>query len=99
MRQDVLYLVSELPEEHGIFAAVTESQTMVYCSVKSVGMQEYYRAMENALHPTFVFVLADYGDYHGEKICVYNNTRYRIIRTYVTGQAIELTVEEVTVDA
>ena len=52
------------------------------------------------MHPAFVFVLADYAEYQGEKVCVFNNVRYRIVRTYITPQqTIELTVEEATVDA
>lgn len=100
MRSDVLYLVNENPVAHGIFDAVTETQTAVYCTIKSVGYREFYRALENDLHPTFVFVLRDYADYNGEKICIFNSQRYRIVRTYITPQnAIELTVEEATIDA
>lgn len=98
-RQDILYLVSENPQAHGIFDKPTETARKVYCTVRSVGMNEYYRAMENGLQPTFSFVLTDYAEYKGEKICIYGSTRYRIVRTYVAGQSIELTVEEATVDA
>ena len=97
-RTDVLYLVAEDPEAHGIFEATTETDRMVYCTIRSVGYQEYYRALEQDLHPTLIFILADYAEYQGEKICIWNNVRYRIIRTYQTGGAIELTVEEATVD-
>lgn len=100
MRQDVLCLVAEDPAAHGIFAVTTETNRFVYCTVRSVGSAEYYRALEQDLHPTFVFVLADYVEYKGEKICLFKGTRYRIVRTYVTPQqTIELTVEEATVDA
>lgn len=97
-RTDVLYLVAENPKAHGIFEATTETDRMVYCTIRSVGYQEYYRALEQDLHPTLIFILADYAEYQGEKICIWNNARYRIIRTYQTGGAIELTVEEATVD-
>lgn len=98
MLQDVLYLIAEDPAAHGIFDAPTETRRMVYCTVRSVGMQEFYRAMEQALHPTYVFILADHAEYQDEKICEWKGTRYRIIRTYTTGGRIELTVEEATVD-
>lgn len=95
MRSGVLYLVAESPETHGVFDPPTETQRMVYCTIKSVGYQEYYRAMENALRPSLVFVLADYAEYQDEKTCVYEGKRYQIIRTYITAQqTIELTVEE-----
>lgn len=97
-RRDVLTLVGETPAAHGIFDECTETQRTVFCEVRSVGYNEYYRALEQDLHPTFVFRLADYAEYQGEKICVFGGVRYRVIRTYADGQAIELTVEEATVD-
>ena len=97
--RDVLTLISETPEAHGVFDAPTEKETDVFCTVKSVGMNEAYQAMSNGLKPSFVFVLSDYSDYNGEKILEYHDKRYRVVRTYRSGQSIELTVEEVTIDA
>lgn len=99
LRQDVLYLVAEDPAAHGVFDEPQKVRRKVFCTVRSVGYQEYYRAMENNLFPTLVFTLTDYAEYKGEKICEYGGKVYRIVRTYQTGGAIELTVEEVTVDA
>lgn len=98
-RSGVLTLIGETPEAHGIFEDHTETERTVFCTIRSVGYQEYYRALANGLHPSFVFTLADYAEYQGEKICEFEGVRYRIVRTYQTGGAIELTVEEVTVDA
>lgn len=99
MVRDVLDLIAEQPEAHGIFAAHTETRRQVFVTVKSVGRNEYYRAMEQELRPAMVFVLANRDEYQGEKVCEYAGTRYRIVRTYVTQQLqIELTVEEGTVD-
>lgn len=98
--RDVISLVAETPVAHGVFdTQVVETSRQVFCSVRSVGMNEAYKAMENGLKPQYVFTLSDYADYEGEKICVYNNTRYRIVRTYRLNQGIELTVEEITIDA
>ena len=99
IRQDVIDLIAETPAAHGIFDKPTETKRTVFCEVRSVGMTEYYRALEQDLHPEFVFVLTDYAEYANEKICEYHGKRYRIIRTYVDRQRIELTVEEATVDA
>lgn len=96
--RDVLTLISESPEAHGVFDPVSETPRQVFCSVRSVGMREAYEALSNGLKPEFVFVLSDYSDYNGEKICEYNSKRYRIVRTYRNNQSIELTVEEVTAD-
>ena len=99
MFRDVITLVSESPSAHGVLDEVTETQKQVFCSVRSVGMSEAYQAMSNGLHPQFVFVLSECGDYNGEKIVIYHEKRYRIIRTYQQNQGMELTVEEVTIDA
>lgn len=97
--RDVISLVGETPAAHGVFDQTTEKPRQVYCTVKSVGMNEAYQAMSNGLHPQFVFVLSDYSDYDGEKIVLYNSVRYRVVRTYRNNQQIELTVEEATIDA
>ena len=99
MFRDVITLVSESPAAHGVLDEITEKQKQVFCSVRSVGMSEAYQAMSNGLHPQFVFVLSDYADYGGEKVVIYNGKRYRIIRTYRQNQGLEMTVEEVTIDA
>lgn len=95
---DVLTLISE-EQPRGVLESVTETERQVFCTVESVSMSEAYKAMSNGLHPSFVFKLTDFADYNNEKICVYNGVRYRIIRTYRRNQGIELTAEEVTVDA
>lgn len=94
----VLTLVSEY-QPHGVYETPTETQRNVYCTVRSVGMSEAYKAMSNGMRPTFVFDLTDYTDYQGEKVCIYQGKRYRIVRTYRNNQSIELTVEEATIDA
>lgn len=99
MFRDVITLVSESPAAHGVFATTTETQKQVFCSVRTVGMNEAYQAMANGLHPQFVFVLSDYSDYSGEKIVLYNSVRYRVVRSYRANQGLELTCEEATVDA
>ena len=104
IRDDVCYLVSESPEAHGIFELPVETSRMVYCTVRSVGQQEFYRAAENRLHPTIVFVLQDAIEYNGEKIVLWTprggtQERYRVLRTYQDGAALELVCEEATIDA
>ena len=97
-RSGILTLIGENPAAHGIFDTPTETERVVFCTIRSVGYNEYYRALEQDLHPTLVFTLADYAEYQGEKICTFEGRRYRVIRTYETGGAIELTCEEATVD-
>lgn len=96
-RQSVVTLIAEHPQAHGVFDGPTETERTVYCTIRSVGYNEYYRAREHDLLPTLVFVLRDYAEYQDEKSLVYEGKRYNIIRTYITPQnTIELTVEEGT---
>lgn len=109
---DVIYLVNESPEAHGIFDPPNETTTMVYCEVLSVEKTESVRAFNhrsalsgglrsfnNEMMPRFVFRLSEYADYNGQKVVIHNGTRYRVIRSDVKGQSVELTVGEVTADA
>lgn len=104
-RSDVLYLVAENPAAHGVFDKPTETARKVFCTVRSVGWNEFYTAKQNGLAPSIVFVLADYAEYKNEKIALWTphgaeaQQRYRIIRTYTNNQTIELVCEEATVDA
>ena len=98
IRDDVLYLISENPEAHGIFSPPTETQRMVYCQVESVSRYEFWRGKENGLTPEIAFRLSDWREYQDEKICMWNGKRYRIIRNYVDGYAIELICGAATID-
>lgn len=92
MREDVIYLIAEDPAAHGVFDKPKTTERMVYCAVRSVGMRETYEAMAHDLRPEVVFELADYTEYQDEKSCRWNGVVYQIIRTYVPGQKIQLTV-------
>ena len=66
----------------------------VFCSVRSIGMKEFYQASSTDFHPEVKFILADYLDYHGEPMAIYDGQLYRILRTYRTGIELELTAEK-----
>lgn len=74
-------------------ATRVETEREVLCGVRSIGMREFYSANSTDFHPELKLVLADYLDYNGETLADYNGLRYRIIRTYRTGQELELTLE------
>lgn len=97
-RQGVLYLIAEDPAARGAFERPKETLRKVFCEIRSVGYQEYYRAMERDLHPSLVFRLADYAEYKGERQAIFEGNRYRVVRVYIDGQAVELTVEEAVTD-
>ena len=70
-----------------------ETRRDIFCSLRSVGQQEFYQANATDFHPEIKFVLADYLDYQDETLVLYNGTLYRVLRTYRDGQNLELTVE------
>lgn len=96
---DVCTLLRENPEAHGIFDPPTEDPCTVFVQVQSVGRYEFYRGLENGLEPRYVLRISEREDYHGEKIVLFRGDRYRVIRSYIDGQSVELTIGEVTADA
>jgi hypothetical protein len=68
------------------------SRREVFCALRSIGHTEFYEAHAIDYHPELKFVLADYLDYNGETIVKYGADLYRVIRTYRTGQELEITV-------
>lgn len=64
----------------------------VFCSLRSIGQAEFYQAHAVDVHPEAKFVLADYLDYDGETLADHNGQRFRVLRTYRTGQELELVV-------
>lgn len=91
---DVCYLITDTPRAHGIHDRPESTERMVYCTVQSVGRQEYYAASNVGLSPSLVLKLADTIEYENELKLKFHNQEYRIIRTYMTKDGgIELTVQ------
>ena len=63
----------------------------VFCEAASIGQKEFYQAHATGLKPEIKFRLADYLDYQDEKIVLYAGKRYRVLRTYRSGQTLEIT--------
>lgn len=83
---EVLTLIKRTPGTDEI------SKREVFCSLRSVGVREFYQAHAVDLHPEAVFVLTDYLDYQGETLADHDGQRYRVLRTYRKGQGLELVV-------
>ena len=98
MRADVITLVSEDPSSHGVYETYTPTNTEVFAEVRSVGMRESYEALSIGLHPEIVFRLSVADDYDDQRQVIWNNVTYKVIRTYVSGDGIELTCERWTGD-
>ena len=95
---DVIYLIAEDPEAHGVYEEVNETERMVYVTILSVGMTETYTAMSAGLSPDWRFVIREAADYQGEKKCRFRGVMYDIVRTYQEGRSVELTVQRSNAD-
>ena len=94
MKANVVTLIREDPAAHGVGIEPTEIERTVYCTVKSIGMQEAYQAMGLGLSPELKVILAHDFEYMGEPIAELCGTRFRILRTYITEtDGIELTLQ------
>lgn len=69
-----------------------DSRREVMATLRSVGHSEFYEAHATEYRPELKFVLDDYLDYEGESLVKYGADLYRVIRTYRTGQELEITV-------
>ena len=95
-KHDVLTLIAEAAPR-GVNDAPLVSERTVFCTIRSVGMNENYAALTHGLHPELVFVLTQDFEYQGEQRCKCGGVYYDIIRTYVTEtDGIELTVQRST---
>ncbi len=98
---DILVLIRQ---DHGVDeygdSVLTETTREVFAAQRSIGQKEFYQAQAVGLQPELKFVLADYLEYENEQLVEHNGQRYRVLRTYRTGQELELTVyREVNPDA
>ena len=75
----------------------TETRRTVLADDRSVGMTETYQAMAVGFKPEVKLVLTNWLDYQGEELVEYapfgwpSPIRFRILRTYRNGEALELT--------
>lgn len=90
---DVLTLIrlETTLDEYGDQVARTEIPREVFAEQVSIGQKEFYQAHAVGLQPEIKFKLSDYLDYENESLVEHNGQRYRVLRTYRTGQALEIT--------
>lgn len=85
MYNEVIFLVSKKKDFNEIGDKIeTEERAQRFAKIKSIGQSEFYQAQAQGLKPEIKFVIADYLDYNNEKEVIYNNYRYKVLRTYRT---------------
>ena len=85
MYNEVIYLLSSQHTTNEVGDQIeTLQKSMRLAKIKSIGQSEFYQAQAQGLKPEIKFVLADYLDYDNQEEVVYNNFRYKVLRTYRT---------------
>ena len=77
------------PDEYGD-PVITETRRDVFAEQMSIGQKEFYQAHAVGLQPEVKFRLTDYLDYENEPCVDYAGQRYRVLRTFRTGQELEI---------
>ena len=90
---DIVDLILDVfKDDIGVKIKTGEIRETVYCTVKSIGSQEFDKASARGLKPQYCFEIFKF-DYHGQSNLEYNNIPLRVYRTYIKGDLIELYTE------
>lgn len=82
MTDSVIKLIKKTYTQNEDKALVeTETATDVFCSVRSVGRNDFYSASQLGMDLQYVF-LTNPVNYNGESIVEYEGERYGVSRTY-----------------
>ena len=93
-RSSIVTLISETrtQDDYGVWRT-TETETDVFCQVRSVSRAEFFDGGRNGLNPECAITMFA-GDYNGERTVKYNGSRYAVYRTYhARTDIIELYVQ------
>ena len=90
---DVISLIKQTvtTNTYGI-EEMTETEREVFCRVDSITQTEFYQAANSEINPEYRFTVF-FGDYEGEMLLAFDDSRYSIYRTYRTGDDLELYAE------
>lgn len=93
MYNEIIYLLSTKNGKNdvGDRLEVLEKK-MRFAKIKSIGQNEFYQAQAQDLKPEIKFALADVLDYEGQKEIVYNNFRYKVLRTFKNENTNEIEI-------
>ena len=93
MYNEVIYLLSTTHEPNDVGDSIeTSIKTMRFARLKSITQSEFYQAQAQGLKPEIKFVLADYLDYDNQEEVIYNNFRYKVLRTFRTENENEIEI-------
>lgn len=90
--EDIAYLVTERfvnVDKEGNPIRRREA-TQILCKIESVARSEYYEAATQDLKPEITMTISHNIDYGGQKLVMYNDKLYDVLRTYWKGDTVEL---------
>lgn len=61
-----------------------EVKETVLCRITDIGQSEFYNANVSDLRPDIKFIIKEF-EYKGQKEVIFNEVKYKVIRTYYTG--------------
>lgn len=95
MRDELIFFMDRVPsggmDGYGDPELKEEVSGPVYAEVCSIGQKEFYQAQTSGMKPELKFRVTDYMDYQGQKYLVHEGIRYTVLRTYRTGNELEIT--------
>lgn len=71
---------------------VEETETEVFCDIRSVGMRETYAAAAVGVKPELQVRLADYLDYTGQPFARVDGKLFKVYRTYRDDTELDITL-------
>lgn len=87
----VNYIESDDKDEYGD-VILEEVMTKRFAECRNIGQKEFYQAQTAGLKPEIKFVLATSRDYSGQEEIIFNNMRYKVLKTYIpSDDSIEIT--------
>lgn len=91
MFNELIYLVSTEKTKNNVGdMIVNEIKVPRFAKLKSIGQSEFYQAQAQGLKPEIKFVISDYLDYENQQFVIHNNFRYKVLRTFRSGNEIEI---------
>lgn len=93
MYNEVIYLLSTKHATNEVGDQIETLEKMPrFARLKSIGQMEFYQAQAQGLKPEIKFVLPDYLDYDNQEEVIYNNFRYKVLRTFRAENGSEIEI-------
>lgn len=90
-----IYLIKETSTTNAMGDVIkVATEEKVFANKKSIRQSEFYQAQTNGLKPELTFEIYSF-EYDNEPKVKYEGKYYKIIRTYETGEFLELVCEGV----